>query len=71
MTTQAADTPVRASVMVEAPQERAFAVFTDGIDTQGGLELFAPMVSPAATAFARSRPRAARGRGRVPGRPRG
>jgi uncharacterized protein YndB with AHSA1/START domain len=33
MTTQAADTTARASVMVEAPQERAFSVFTDGIDS--------------------------------------
>jgi uncharacterized protein YndB with AHSA1/START domain len=33
MTTQTADTTARASVMVDAPQERAFAVFTDGIDT--------------------------------------
>jgi uncharacterized protein YndB with AHSA1/START domain len=33
MTTQAADTTVRAAVMVDAPQERAFSVFTDGIDT--------------------------------------
>jgi uncharacterized protein YndB with AHSA1/START domain len=33
MTTQAADTTARAEVMVDAPQERAFAVFTDGIDT--------------------------------------
>ena len=33
MTTQAADTTARAAVMVDAPQERAFAVFTDGIDT--------------------------------------
>jgi uncharacterized protein YndB with AHSA1/START domain len=33
MTTQAADTAARAEVMVDAPQERAFAVFTDGIDT--------------------------------------
>jgi uncharacterized protein YndB with AHSA1/START domain len=33
MTTQAADTTARASVMVDAPQERAFSVFTDGIDS--------------------------------------
>ena len=33
MTTQAADTTARASIMVDAPQERAFAVFTDGIDS--------------------------------------
>ena len=33
MTTQAADTTARASVMVDAPQERAFTVFTDGIDS--------------------------------------
>src|SRR4051794_41843604 len=33
MTTQAADTTARASVMVDAPQERAFRVFTDGIDS--------------------------------------
>jgi uncharacterized protein YndB with AHSA1/START domain len=33
MTTQAADTTTRASVMVDAPQERAFTVFTDGIDS--------------------------------------
>jgi uncharacterized protein YndB with AHSA1/START domain len=33
MTTQAADTTARAEVRVDAPQERAFAVFTDGIDT--------------------------------------
>jgi uncharacterized protein YndB with AHSA1/START domain len=33
MTTQTADRTARASVMVDAPQERAFAVFTDGIDT--------------------------------------
>ena len=33
MTTQAADTTARATVLVEAPQERAFTVFTDGIDT--------------------------------------
>ena len=33
MTTQAADTTARAEVMVDAPQERAFSVFTDGIDT--------------------------------------
>ena len=32
MTMQAAETTVRATVMVDAPQERAFAVFTDGID---------------------------------------
>lgn len=33
MTTQAADTTSRAQITVQAPQERAFAVFTDGIDT--------------------------------------
>ena len=33
MTTQATDTTARASVMVDAPVERAFSVFTDGIDT--------------------------------------
>jgi uncharacterized protein YndB with AHSA1/START domain len=33
MTTQAADTTTHASVMVDAPIERAFSVFTDGIDT--------------------------------------
>ncbi len=33
MTTQAASTTVRASVMVEAPIERAFSVFTDGMGT--------------------------------------
>jgi uncharacterized protein YndB with AHSA1/START domain len=33
MTTQAADTTARAEVRVDASQERAFAVFTDGIDT--------------------------------------
>jgi uncharacterized protein YndB with AHSA1/START domain len=33
MATQAADTTARASVTVDAPVERAFAVFTDGIDT--------------------------------------
>jgi uncharacterized protein YndB with AHSA1/START domain len=33
MTTQAADTTARASVIVDAPQERAFSVFTDGIDS--------------------------------------
>jgi uncharacterized protein YndB with AHSA1/START domain len=32
MTTQAADTTARAEVTVDAPQERAFSVFTDGID---------------------------------------
>jgi uncharacterized protein YndB with AHSA1/START domain len=31
MTTQAADTAVRSSIVVEAPLERAFAVFTDDI----------------------------------------
>jgi uncharacterized protein YndB with AHSA1/START domain len=31
MTTQAAETSVRASVIVDAPIERAFSVFTDGI----------------------------------------
>jgi uncharacterized protein YndB with AHSA1/START domain len=31
MTTQAADTAVRSSIVVEAPRERAFAVFTDDI----------------------------------------
>jgi uncharacterized protein YndB with AHSA1/START domain len=33
MTTQAADATARASVLVDAPQERAFSVFTDGIDS--------------------------------------
>jgi uncharacterized protein YndB with AHSA1/START domain len=33
MTTQATDTTARASVIVGAPVERAFSVFTDGIDT--------------------------------------
>jgi len=33
MTTQAADTSVRSSVVVEAPIERAFTVFTDQIGT--------------------------------------
>jgi uncharacterized protein YndB with AHSA1/START domain len=33
MTTQATDSTARASVTVEAPLERAFSVFTDGIDT--------------------------------------
>jgi uncharacterized protein YndB with AHSA1/START domain len=33
MTTQAADTTAHASVMVDAPLERAFSVFTDGIDS--------------------------------------
>jgi uncharacterized protein YndB with AHSA1/START domain len=33
MTTQAADTTARASVIVDAPAERAFAVFTTGIDS--------------------------------------
>jgi uncharacterized protein YndB with AHSA1/START domain len=33
MTTQAADTTTQASVTVDAPIERAFSVFTDGIDT--------------------------------------
>jgi uncharacterized protein YndB with AHSA1/START domain len=33
MTTQAQDTSVRTSVVVEAPIERAFSVFTDGIAT--------------------------------------
>ena len=32
MTTQAADTAVQTSIVVEAPIERAFSVFTDGID---------------------------------------
>jgi hypothetical protein len=31
MTTQAAGTTVRASVMVDAPIERAFSVFTTGM----------------------------------------
>ena len=31
MSTQAAETSVRASIVVEAPLERAFSVFTDGI----------------------------------------
>jgi uncharacterized protein YndB with AHSA1/START domain len=33
MTIQAVDTSVRASVVVEAPLDRAFSVFTDGIDS--------------------------------------
>lgn len=33
MTTQAADTAVQTSIVVEAPIERAFSVFTDGIDS--------------------------------------
>jgi uncharacterized protein YndB with AHSA1/START domain len=33
MTTQTAETTVHASVVVDAPQERAFSVFTDGIDS--------------------------------------
>jgi len=33
MTTQAADATTTASVVVDAPLERAFVVFTDGIDT--------------------------------------
>jgi len=33
MSTQTQDTLVRAQVTVDAPQERAFAVFTDGIDS--------------------------------------
>jgi uncharacterized protein YndB with AHSA1/START domain len=33
MTTQAADTSVRASIVVEAPIERTFSVFTDGMET--------------------------------------
>ncbi len=33
MTTQAAGTSVRASVVVEAPIDRAFSVFTDGMGT--------------------------------------
>lgn len=33
MTTQAADTSVRASVLVEAPIEQAFSVFTEGMGT--------------------------------------
>jgi uncharacterized protein YndB with AHSA1/START domain len=33
MTTQAADTTVRAVVIVDAPIERAFSVFTDGMET--------------------------------------
>ncbi len=33
MTTQAADTTVRAMVMVDAPVERAFSVFTEGMGT--------------------------------------
>ncbi len=33
MTAQTADTTVRASVMVEAPIERAFTVFTEGMNT--------------------------------------
>ena len=31
MSTQAAETSVRASIVVEAPLERAFSVFTDGV----------------------------------------
>jgi uncharacterized protein YndB with AHSA1/START domain len=33
MTMQAADATAHVSVMVDAPQERAFSVFTDGIDS--------------------------------------
>jgi uncharacterized protein YndB with AHSA1/START domain len=33
MSTQAAETSVRTSIVVEAPLERAFSVFTDGIGT--------------------------------------
>jgi uncharacterized protein YndB with AHSA1/START domain len=33
MTTQIADTSVRTSIVVDAPIERAFSVFTDGIGT--------------------------------------
>ena len=33
MTTQATASATRATVVVDAPQERAFAVFTDGIDS--------------------------------------
>jgi uncharacterized protein YndB with AHSA1/START domain len=33
MSTQAAETSVRSSIVVEAPLERAFSVFTDGIGT--------------------------------------
>ena len=33
MTTQAADTVVRTSIVVGAPVEHAFSVFTDGIDS--------------------------------------
>ncbi len=33
MTTQAADTSVRTSIVVQAPLERAFSVFTAGIDS--------------------------------------
>jgi uncharacterized protein YndB with AHSA1/START domain len=33
MSTQAADTAVRASLVVEAPIERAFSVFTEGLDS--------------------------------------
>jgi uncharacterized protein YndB with AHSA1/START domain len=33
MTMQAVDTSVRASVVVDAPLDRAFSVFTDGIDS--------------------------------------
>jgi uncharacterized protein YndB with AHSA1/START domain len=33
MTVQAADTSVRTSVVVEAPAERAFSLFTEGIGT--------------------------------------
>jgi uncharacterized protein YndB with AHSA1/START domain len=33
MTTQASDTSVRTSISVEAPIERAFSLFTDGIGT--------------------------------------
>ncbi len=40
MSTTAADTAVTASIVVEVPAERAFAVFTAG-GRQGGLALFA------------------------------
>jgi uncharacterized protein YndB with AHSA1/START domain len=33
MTTQASDTSVRATILVEAPIDRAFSVFTDGFGT--------------------------------------
>ena len=33
MTTQATDATTRATVVVDAPLQRAFSVFTDGIDS--------------------------------------